>query len=55
VTRQNKAGQFNVLEVNPNPYITPGRGAARQAAAAGMTYAGFVAKIIHFARESHEY
>lgn len=47
--RQDKAGNFKVLEVNPNPDITPGSGAARQAAAAGMTYSQFVNKLIRFA------
>ncbi len=47
--RQDKAGQFKVLEVNPNPDITPGSGAALQAATAGMSYSQFIKKIIHYA------
>jgi D-alanine-D-alanine ligase len=47
--RQDKAGNFKVLEVNPNPDITPGSGAALQAATSGMTYSQFVEKIIGLA------
>ena len=42
-------GNIQVLEVNPNPDITPGSGAARQAAAASMTYAQFIEKIVSLA------
>lgn len=38
--------KVNVLEVNPNPDISPGTGAARQAKAASMTYSQFIEKII---------
>jgi D-alanine-D-alanine ligase len=47
--RQDTAGNFKVLEVNPNPDITPGSGAALQAATAGMTYSQFIERIIRFA------
>jgi D-alanine-D-alanine ligase len=47
--RQDKAGDFKVLEVNPNPDITPGSGAARQTAAAGMSYSQFMERVIHYA------
>jgi D-alanine-D-alanine ligase len=47
--RQDKAGDFRVLEVNPNPDITPGSGAARQTAAAGMSYSEFMEKVLHYA------
>ena len=47
--RQDKLGRFKVLEVNPNPDITPGSGAALQAAAAGMTYSQFIGKVIRLA------
>ncbi|MBI2856946.1 MAG: ATP-grasp domain-containing protein [Chloroflexi bacterium] len=40
-----------VLEVNPNPDIAPGTGAARQASAAGMTYPLFVERILRLALE----
>ena len=49
--RLDKDGKVNVIEVNPNPDISPGTGAARQADAAGMTYAEFMDKIIQFAYE----
>ncbi len=42
-------GNIHVLEANPNPDITPGSGAARQAAAAGMTYAQFIDEIMALA------
>jgi D-alanine-D-alanine ligase len=47
--RQDRAGNFKVLEVNPNPDITPGSGAALQAATSGLTYSQFTEKIIRFA------
>jgi D-alanine-D-alanine ligase len=49
--RTDSEGHINVLEVNPNPDISPGSGAARQAAAAGMTYTGFIEKIVMLALE----
>jgi D-alanine-D-alanine ligase len=47
--RQDKTGCFKVLEVNPNPDISPGSGAVLQAAAAGMSYSQFIEKIIRLA------
>jgi D-alanine-D-alanine ligase len=47
--RLNQEGQLNVIEVNPNPDISPGTGAARQAEAAGMTYTQFIGKIVQLA------
>jgi D-alanine-D-alanine ligase len=41
--------QLNVIEVNPNPDISPGTGAARQAEAAGMTYTQFIERIVQLA------
>ncbi|MBC8512194.1 MAG: ATP-grasp domain-containing protein [Dehalococcoidia bacterium] len=52
--RLNAEERPEVIEVNPNPDMAPGAGAANQAQAAGMTYNQFVEKIIAFAinRES---
>jgi len=47
--RMDHEGQVNVIEVNPNPDISPGSGAVRQAEAAGMTYTQFIEKIVQLA------
>jgi len=47
--RMDQEGQLNVIEVNPNPDISPGSGAVRQAEAAGMTYTQFIEKIVRLA------
>jgi D-alanine-D-alanine ligase len=49
--RQDKEGSYNVIDVNPNPDISPGAGAARQAAAAGMNYTRFIEEIVQLAIE----
>lgn len=49
--RLDKEGQLNVIEVNPNPDISPDSGAARQAEAAGMTYTQFIEQIARLALE----
>jgi D-alanine-D-alanine ligase len=49
--RRDAMGVLNVIEVNPNPDISPGTGAARQAKAAGMSYTEFIEKIIGLALE----
>jgi len=49
--RLNAAGQVVVLEVNPNPDISPELGAARQAGVAGMSYTEFIGKIVTYAIE----
>jgi D-alanine-D-alanine ligase len=49
--RMDKKGDFNVIEVNPNPDISPEAGAARQAAAAGMSYVRFIETITKLALE----
>ena len=47
--REDSARNLKVLEVNPNPDISPGAGVAIQVAAAGMTYNQFIERIIHLA------
>jgi len=49
--RMGREGQLNVIEINPNPDISPGTGAARQAEAAGMSYPQFIRKIMELALE----
>jgi len=43
--------QLKVIEVNPNPDISPDAGAALQAQAAGMTYNQFIEQIVQLAIE----
>lgn len=47
--RRDSNGKLYVLEVNPNPDISPGAGAAIQAKAFGMDYTRLIAKIIETA------
>ncbi|MFA5309140.1 MAG: ATP-grasp domain-containing protein [Dehalococcoidales bacterium] len=49
--RMDETGTLNIIEINPNPDISPDTGAARQSAAAGMTYAEFINKIVNMALE----
>jgi D-alanine-D-alanine ligase len=49
--RQDRQGNIKILEVNPNPDITPGAGAALQAAACGLTYRQFIDRIVQSALE----
>lgn len=51
--RMDRAGKINVIEINPNPDISPGTGAARQADALGWTYAQFIDRIVQLAMERH--
>ncbi len=49
--RMDSAGRVNVIEVNPDPDISPEAGAARQAAAHGWDYPEFIERIIRLAME----
>jgi D-alanine-D-alanine ligase len=51
--RLDRDGELNIIEVNPNPDISPGTGAARQAAAAGMTYAQFIEKLVRLGLDAN--
>ncbi|HEX9896654.1 MAG TPA: ATP-grasp domain-containing protein [Dehalococcoidales bacterium] len=54
--RMDSKGNFHVIEINPNPDITPGNGTARHAEATGMKYTEFIDKIIQLALErANEY
>jgi D-alanine-D-alanine ligase len=50
--RLDTEGRLQVIELNPNPDISPDSGAARQAQAAGMTYKQFIETIALLALES---
>ncbi len=52
--RMDREGLVNVIEVNPNPDISPGSGAQHQAEAAGMLYAQFIEKIAQLALEERK-
>jgi len=53
--RMDENGRLNVMEINPNPDISPETGAARQSAAAGMKYAEFINKLVNMALgEKHD-
>ncbi len=47
--RLDDEGRVNVIEVNPNPDISPGSGSVRQAEAAGMSYTQFIDRIVTLA------
>ena len=49
--RQDVGGQVKVLEVNPNPDISPDSGAALQAQASGLSYNQFIERITLLALE----
>ena len=50
--RMDAAGNIYVLEVNPNPDISPDSGAALQAKTAGINYTEFIEKIVKLALEA---
>jgi D-alanine-D-alanine ligase len=52
--RLDEQGRLNVIEVNPNPDISPDSGAARQARAAGMNYTRFIDMIVKMALENKD-
>jgi D-alanine-D-alanine ligase len=52
--RLGDGGQLYVIEVNPNPDISPGSGAVRQAEAAGLSYNQFIKKIVELVLEKEE-
>lgn len=52
--RMNTAGIPKVIEVNPNPDISPEYGAARQAQAAGLSYNQFIQRIVLLALEKEK-
>jgi len=49
--RMDEEGKLNIIEVNPNPDISPGTGAARQSRAAGMSYMEFIESIMNLTLE----
>jgi D-alanine-D-alanine ligase len=51
--RMDKQGRIHVLEVNPNPDISPDSGAALQANTIGMTYTEFIKSIVLLAMEGN--
>lgn len=51
--RLDQNGELKVLELNPNPDISPDSGAALQARAAGMDYEQFIERLVQLALENY--
>ncbi len=49
--RMDKKGTINILEINPNPDISPDSGVALQAKTSGMEYTALIEKIVFLATE----
>jgi len=49
--RMDETGELNIIEINPNPDISPDAGAAFQAKAAGMSYTRFIDTIVKLGME----
>ncbi len=47
--RMDSSGRIFIIEINPNPDLSPGYGAALQARTAGMDYQTFIKKLIELA------
>lgn len=52
--RLDSKGNLKVLELNPNPDISPDSGAALQARTAGMEYEQFIQKLVQLALDNYE-
>lgn len=52
--RMDSQGRIFILEVNPNPDISPDSGAALQAKTAGMTYTEFIRSLVSLAMEGDD-
>jgi D-alanine-D-alanine ligase len=53
--RLDRAGDINILEINPNPDIGPASGAKKEAEASGMSYHDFICEIMAQARSGQGY
>lgn len=51
--RLDSKGNLKVIELNPNPDISPDSGAALQARTAGMRYEQFIQKLVQLAVDNH--
>ncbi len=52
--RLDSKGSLKVLELNPNPDISPDSGAALQARTAGIEYEQFIQKLVQLALDNHD-